>query len=242
VQTRSSEGLAAPALAVVGGILVVVGSLITWAEASVGLASFSASGIDGWEGKVTIGGGAALLFGGISAFLGRAQARTRMRSSALVGGLAASGVAIYTALTARDQIVDSAVDEIVAQVPGTSVEEARSTLDLALDGGLLTVTLQIGIWLVIVGGIVGVLAAVAAISGGGAATTADTAGSGLVGWASPAAPPAPVSDPAPSWMPRPGPEPPSSTPPPSSVWAPPLPAPPSGSDGQDDASTEAPPR
>ena len=238
METRSSEGLAAPALAVVGGILVVVGSLITWAEASVGPASFSASGIDGWEGKVTIGGGAALLFGGISAFLGSAQARTRMRSSALVGGLAASGVAIYTALTARDQIVDSAVDEIVAQVPGTSVEEARSTLDLALDGGLLTVTLQIGIWLVIVGGVIGLIAAVAAISSGGAATTADTAGSGLVGWASPT----PVSDPAPSWMP-PGPEPPSSTPPPSSVWAPPpLPAPPSGSDGQDHGSPEAPPR
>ncbi len=46
MEERSSATTAAPAVVVVGGILAVAGSLLAWAETSVGPASFSAKGVD----------------------------------------------------------------------------------------------------------------------------------------------------------------------------------------------------
>lgn len=225
---RPDGHLTAAVLAVVGGILAVAGSFLTWAEASVGPASFSARGIEGWEGKVTTIGGAVLLAGGISVFMGRADARGRLRGSAIVGGLTAAGVGLYTAVTARDQIVDAAVSEIVAQTPGTSAAQARSSLDLALEQGLLTLSLQIGIWLVIVGGVVGVLAGILAMRQREPAAQVAAAGTGLVGWTS-------SPTPTPAALPGEGSVGPASAPPhhepgraapTSPVWAiPPPPAP-----------------
>jgi hypothetical protein len=191
----SSGGIAAPALAVVGGVLAVVGSLLSWAQASVTGASFSAKGIEGWEGKVTILGGAVMLVAGISAFTGASDARRRLRVSALVGGLMASGVGIYTAITARDQIVDSGAEEIAKQA-GVTVQQGRAMLETAIDQGFLKLSLQIGLYLVIAGGFIGVLAAVIAMLSKATAApmpSSAVSGSGLTGWAAPTPPPAPPS-------------------------------------------------
>jgi hypothetical protein len=76
-QPRSSGGVTAAALAVVGGVVAMAGSLLSWAKASVGPSSFSAKGIDGWEGKVTIVAGVVMLVVGASALVGAEGARAR---------------------------------------------------------------------------------------------------------------------------------------------------------------------
>ncbi|MGZ8599144.1 MAG: hypothetical protein ACXWX6_02935 [Actinomycetota bacterium] len=228
MEERTSPALAAPALAVIGGILAVAGSLLAWAEAAVGPASFSAKGIDGWEGKATLLGGVILLVAGIAAFVGVPDARDRLRGSAVVGGLLAAGVGIYTAVTARDQILDAAVTEIATQF-GVPEPEARSTLELAMDRGEFTLSLKTGIWLVIVGGAIGVLAGIVAMlrreRKPAMPVSAGTAG--LTGWAAPGAgghsarvpPGAPTHAPGPSLVPD---QPPASEGT-SSVWGPPAP-------------------
>lgn len=222
MQERSPVALAAPAFAVVAGILAVAGSLLAWAEASIGPASFSAKGIDGWEGKATLVGGAIVLIAGSAAFVGTHDARARLRGSAFVGGLLAAGVGIYTAVTARDQIVDAAVAEIAAL--GVPEPEARSTLELAMERGELTLSLKTGIWLVIAGGVLGVLAGVVAMVRRTPPMPASAGASGLTGWAATGAgdtmpartPPIPGR----GWVPDPPPPAGGTT----SVWAP-APAP-----------------
>jgi hypothetical protein len=161
-RSRSSGGVTAAVLAVVGGVVAVAGSLLAWAKASVGASSFSAKGIDGWEGKVTIVAGAVMLAVGASALVGAEGARARLRVSAIAGGVAAVGVGIYTALTATDQIVDSAASEIASEL-GVPVEQARSTVQAAVDHGLLQLSLQVGLYLVIAGGVLGIVAGILAI-------------------------------------------------------------------------------
>ena len=113
MQQRTSSAGVAPGIALAAGILAVVGSFLSWAKASVsqGGLSVSAKGIDGWEGKATIVGGVILLIGGISALTGQPGARQRLRLSALIGGAIAAGVGIYTATTAKDQVIDGAASE-----------------------------------------------------------------------------------------------------------------------------------
>lgn len=222
MEGRSSGTSAGPLLAVVGGILAVVGSLLAWAEAAVGPASFTAKGIDGWEGKATIVGGTILLVGGIAAFLGSAGAVDRLRSSAVGGGIVAAGVGAYTALTARDQIVDAAVAEISSTF-AVAEAEARALLEQALDRGELVLSLQVGIWLVIAGGVVGVFAGLVAIGSRASAPPMPAPrGDGLRGWAAPAQAPGAAGDATPWAVPAPWvPEPPPTTGGSSSVWAPP---------------------
>jgi hypothetical protein len=203
---RRPGGLAlvAAALAVIGGIAATVGSLLSWAEASVGPASFTAKGIDGWEGKVTVVGGVVLLVGGIAAFLGSVGGVGRLRTSALVGGIAAAGVGAYTALTATSQIVDAAASEI-AKETGVPVDQGRSTVQLAFDQGVIHLTLQVGLWLVIVGGVLGIVAGVIALA---ASRQTPPAPEGLRGWDAPAdadAPAPPVAVEEPGHVEEPGP-------------------------------------
>jgi hypothetical protein len=189
-QPRSSGGVMAAALAVVGGAIAAAGSLLPWAKASVGPSSFSAKGIDGWEGKVTIVAGVVMLAVGVFAFLGAEGARARLPASAIAGGIAAAGVGIYTALTATDQIVDSAASEIAGEL-GVPAEHARSAVQAALDHGLLQLSLQVGLYLVIAGGILGIVAGILATltrEPVPAMPVQAVPGSGLTGWAAPLPP------------------------------------------------------
>jgi hypothetical protein len=117
----------------------------------------------------------------------------RLRTSAVVGGLLASGVGIYTATTARDQVLDSAAAEMASQV-GIGVGQARATLETAMEQGLLRSSLQVGIWFVIAGGLLGVVSASVLWlhREPDRQMPAARSGSGLLGWT---AAPAPPSDP-----------------------------------------------
>ncbi len=192
MQERSSSSTLAAGLAVVGGIAAAVGSILAWAKASAGPFSVSAKGIDGWEGKVTLVGGIIMLIAGVTAFVGARGAKARMRVSTLIGGLAAAGVGIYTAVTAEDQVIEGAAGEIAKQL-GISLSEATASAEQAVDKGLLSISLSIGLYLVIAGGIIGILAGVLALTGKEmvpAMPGPAPSGAGLTGWSAPAPPPA----------------------------------------------------
>jgi hypothetical protein len=149
----------------------LVGSFLGWAEISAGPFSEPARGIDGWEGKATIIGGAVMLVAGVRVVAGSHQAIARMRPSAAIGGVVVAGVGIYTLLTVRDQLVDAAA----TQLP-------RSEVERALDTGLLELSIGVGLYLVIAGGAQGILAAVIAIGARDEAPA--SSGTGLRGWSS----------------------------------------------------------
>lgn len=232
MQPRSSGTTAAGSIAVVGGLLAVIGSFLSWANASAGQFSVSAKGIDGWEGKATIFGGILLLIGGITAFAkGSADP---LKRSGLFGGIVVAGVGIYTAVTAKNQVIDGAASEIAKQL-GISLEQARTAVNQAVDAGALNIALEIGLFLVIASGVIGIVAGLLALfsKAPAPAMPAAAGGVGLTGWAAPPAPamPSPTpspgdpsllhsTQPAPSpWItPNPTPEPPSAPPDPPPTY------------------------
>jgi hypothetical protein len=173
-------------LALAGGVLAVVGSFLSWAEVSAGSFTEQARGIDGWEGKAAIVSGVVMVAAGIRV-LGSHQAMARLRPSAAIGGLVAVGVGLYTALTIRNQLVET----MATKLPRAEVERA-------LDSGLLELTIGIGLYLVIAGGVQGVVATLVAF--GFRDEPVAPSGAGLRGWSSlgegaPGIPPTPPATP-----------------------------------------------
>jgi hypothetical protein len=156
-------------LALAGGVLAVVGSFLTWAEVSAGPFTEQSKGIDGWEGKAAIVAGAVMVAAGIRVLAGSHQATARLRPSAAIGGVAAAGVGLYTALTIRDQLVEAVATEL-----------PRAEVERALDSGLLELTIGVGLYLVIAGGVQGIVAAIVAL--GSRDEPVDPSGAGLRGW------------------------------------------------------------
>jgi hypothetical protein len=159
----------AGALALAGGVLAVVGSFLPWAEVSAGPFTEQAKGLDGWEGKAAIVSGVVMVAAGIRVLAGSHQAMARLRPSAAIGGLVALGLGLYTAFTIRDQLVEAMATEI----PSAEVERA-------LDSGLLELTIGVGLYLVIAGGVQGVVAALVAL--GSRDEPVAPSGAGLRGW------------------------------------------------------------
>jgi hypothetical protein len=179
-------------LALAGGVLAVVGSFLAWAEVSAGPFTEQSKGIDGWEGKVAIVAGAVMVAAGIRVLAASHQAMALLRPSAAIGGVAAGGVGLYTALTIRDQLVEA----VATEVPRAEVERA-------LDSGLLELTIGVGLYLVIAGGVQGIVAAIVAL--GSRDEPVDPSRTGLRGWSNlgeeaqgiPPTPPASTDMPAP---------------------------------------------
>jgi len=183
-------------MAVAGGLLAVIGSFLSWATASAGQFTVSAKGIDGWEGKATIFGGIVLLIGGIAAF--RTGSADPLKRPGLLGGIVATGVGTYTAVTAKDQVIDGAASEI-AKTLSIGLEQARAAVNQAVDSGVLKIALDVGLFMVIAGGVIGIVAGLLAIftkTPPAPALPAAAGGVGLTGWAAPPAPGTP--SPAPS--------------------------------------------
>ena len=166
----------AASLTLAGGVAAGVGSFLTWAEVSAGPISEQASGISGWEGKATLIAGLVIATAAIRVFTGRFDALSRLRRSGLVGGLVAAGVGLYTAATAKEQLLDAAEAEL-----------PRSVVQDALDSGLLEISISLGLWVVIAGGTLGLLGAI--VSLGVREPVAAGSTSGLTGWAAPSDPP-----------------------------------------------------
>src|SRR5262245_29732422 len=180
-------------LALAGGVAAVVGSFLPWAEISAGPFTEQARGIDGWEGKAAIVAGIVMIVAGVRVLSGANRAVGRMRPGAAIGGLVAFGVGLYTALTAREQLLDAAQ----GQLPRADVERA-------LDSGLLELSIAIGLIVVIAGGAQGIVAALLSI-GASDPTAAPASGAGLRGWSAGPLPPTSSESPAPPGIPPPPP-------------------------------------
>jgi hypothetical protein len=183
-------------LALAGGVAAVVSSFLPWAEISAGPFTEQAKGIDGWEGKAVIVAGVVMIVAGGRVLAGTQRAVVRMRPGAAIGGLVAFGVGLYTALTAREQLLDAAQGQLT-----------RAEVERALDSGLLELSIAIGLIVVIAGGAQGIVAALLTI-GAGEPAAAPPSGAGLRGWSAgpqpsppasgaPAIPPPPPTDPGP---------------------------------------------
>ncbi|HJS27733.1 MAG TPA: hypothetical protein VJ913_11480 [Actinomycetota bacterium] len=167
----SGRATLAATLALAGGVAAGVGSFLAWAEFSAGPFIEQAKGIDGWEGKASLIAGIVMAGGALRVFLQRPRASSGLAVRGVLGGAVALGVALYTAATARDQLLDAAETQL-----------SRAQVERALDSGLLELSLAFGLFVVIAGGVQGILGGLLSIS---ARDEAAASGRGLTGWAAP---------------------------------------------------------
>jgi Tryptophan-associated transmembrane protein (Trp_oprn_chp) len=188
---RQRERRAAPTAAIVtivGGVLLAVASFLPWAKVSGSGASVTAKGLDGSDGYITLAAGLIAVVAGL--VLLRATRRVLAVVAVLVG-LVGGGIALYDALTAKDSVLDAAAEELAPSF-GVSADQVRAALDQAVDSGTLGVSIGVGLYIAIAGGLVaiagGVLGLRETVAEPAAAPTAPTP-------PTPATPSAPAQDP-----------------------------------------------
>jgi hypothetical protein len=148
-------------LGIIGGALMAVGSFLAWAEVSGGGTSVTAKGVDGSDGYIT------LVAGLVAVVLGIVMARGTKRVLAvlvILAGIVGGGIGLYDALTAKDSVLDAAAEELAPSF-GASAELVRTALDQAIDAGQLSVTIGIGLYVVIAGGIVALVGGILGLRG-----------------------------------------------------------------------------
>ena len=182
-------------LGIVGGALMAVGSFLAWAEVSGGGTSVTAKGVDGSDGYIT------LVAGLVAVVLGIVMARGTKRVLAvlvILAGIVGGGIGLYDAVTAKDSVLDAAAEELAPSF-GTSAERVRTALDQAIDAGQLSVTISIGLYVVIAGGVVALVGGILGLRGSGEpAAASETAAPAppVTAMGAPDAPPAPMPPPA----------------------------------------------
>lgn len=190
----SSRTSLAGILAIVGGALVAVGSFLAWAEVSGGGTSVSAKGVDGSDGYITLAAGIVALLVGIAM---TRQAKRAFAVLVILAGLVGGGVALYDAVTAKDSVLDTAAEDLAPSF-GASAEQVRAALDEAIDAGQLSVTISIGLYVVIAGGVIALVGGILGLRGSAEAAVAGSTSSGPPGAVAAAedAPPVPMPPPA----------------------------------------------
>ncbi len=206
-QRDGSGSPMAAMLAVAGGALLAIGSVLTWAKASLDLDAFAqALGVDpaqlegavGAEtsqvvsGTSTSDGKLALACGLVVVILGIVAYAKRDRWKILgvvtaIAGLVGGGIALYD-ISKKDDVISSAKEAV-----GPTL--ASIGLDASILDNIFKVSLGIGIWVCVIGGIVAVLGGLMMMMSKSSATTPAMAGmpSGAVPEA-PVPAPVPVSD------------------------------------------------
>jgi hypothetical protein len=158
---QGSEGRGSPigtAVGVVGGALLVAGSFLTWVTLSGGGDSVSAKGTDGSDGWITFGAGLVLIAVSLAAMR---AGRRALAILAIVAALAGGGIGVYDALTVRDQIAEDVADQ-----SGITTEQARTFIDQSIDAGEFELSVGAGIFLVIGGGVLGLIGGAMLMTGG----------------------------------------------------------------------------
>jgi len=230
VGDRGMNAPIGPGLAAIGGVVLAIGSVMTWAKASIDLNAFAtALGIDpaqipasaaaqttktfagtnSTDGKIALACGIVAIVLGLAAYARREMSKP-LGGLAIVAGLVGGGYALYD-ITQKSSVVADA-----KTAAGPSLTAAG--IDPGILDKIFKVDLGIGIWLCVAGGALVVIGGVMLLMRGSAATPA-IAGmpSGFAapsdsGFGAPAAPAAP-STPTPA----------STTPTPASTM--PTPAP-----------------
>ena len=187
-------------LGLVGGTLLALGSFLAWAEVSSGYASVTAKGVDGSHGYITLVAGVIAVVAGIMMARG---ARRALAVLVILAGIVGGGIGLYDALTATDSLFDAAVEDL--ETSGATPQQARRVLDQAIDAGQLSVSISVGLYVVIGGGVVALVGGTLGLRDAGETavrgpTTAALAPATTIG--GPDAPPAPM--PPPTSQPDPG--------------------------------------
>jgi hypothetical protein len=147
--TRASIG---GILAIIGGALLAVGSFLPWAEVSWGGTSVTAQGIDDSYGYFTLAAGSFALIVGI---VMRRGAKRELAVLAVLAGLVGGGVGLYEALTIRDSVLDAAAEQLAPSF----------ALDQAIETGQLGLSISIGLYAVIAGGVVALVGGIVGLGG-----------------------------------------------------------------------------
>lgn len=157
-------------LGIVGGALMVLGSFLAWAEVSGGGTSVTAKGVDGSDGYVTLVAGlVAVVAGIVTVVAGIVTATGTKRVLAVVviiAGVVGGGIGLYDALTAKDSVLDAAAEELATNF-GASAQQVRTVLDRAIDAGQLSVSISVGLYIVIAGGVVALAGGILGLRGSG---------------------------------------------------------------------------
>lgn len=141
-------------LAIAGGLLLAIGSFLTWAEVSGGGTRGTASGTDGSDGWITLVAGAVVLVAGV--VLARGTGRRGLAVAAVVAALIGGGVGLYDALTAEDRVLDEVAATLSGEL-GATAQDVRAILDEAVASGELAISIGLGLFLVIGGGALGLV-------------------------------------------------------------------------------------
>jgi len=185
-------------LGVVGGALLALGSFLTWAEVSGGGTSVTAKGVDGLDGYITLVAGLVAIVAGVMMARGT---RRVLAVLVILAGIVGGGIGLYDALTAKDSVLDAAAEEL-APTFGASAQEVRAALDQAIDAGQLSVSISIGLYVVIGGGVVAVVGGILGLRDAGehvapGRTSMSAPPASAIGGPPPAPMPPPTSHPDP---------------------------------------------
>ena len=247
-ETQTSKPSAGAIVAIVGGIMLAIGSFLTWATVSVDTTALlnkladtlgvsadqlqgvptdsfsqSVSGWDGSDGKITLVVAIIIIIAAILMFA-MPRIRKAMGVIVILAGLVGGGVAVYDATRVKDVANDA--ESAAASAVGSGLDQAGLSADDIFDG-VFDVTPGIGLWVCIAGGVVALVGGVLALrerpgasTAAMAATTATTSTTAAPAAAGTGfdAPPAPAS----TAVTEPAP---TAEPPPAPV-APPAPTPP----------------
>jgi hypothetical protein len=198
---QASLGRSAPVaaiLAIVGGALLAIGSFLAWASVSGGGTSVTAKGTDGSDGYITLVAGIVVIACGVLLLrVGKKAIAVLAIVAALIGG----AVGLYDALTAKDRVLDDAAEELATQF-GATASEVRTLLDQAIDAGQISISLSVGLYMVIAGGVLGLVGGILGLRGAGPEPVAAAAfgapeSAGAFGSSMPAAAPPMPADPPP---------------------------------------------
>lgn len=157
----SSVGLVAAFVAVSGGVLASVGSLIAWASGAGPLPFPQGHRLIGWVDHSRCRGGAGPVWVGAPGWP-QTRSSSRDRGPRDSGWPSCRGLAAYDAARAGDSVSDAFAEIVapqVAQQVGIGIDATRQFIRDAIDSGQipLHISLSLGVFLVIGGGAVGVV-------------------------------------------------------------------------------------
>jgi hypothetical protein len=158
VRTRSMPTLAIALLAL-AGVLFIIGAFVPAATVELPTGSSTASLWDqDWEGIASLVLGIVLLLAAAWALWGRGNLRGPGIAIA-VAGLAGAGLALYKMLTVKSEAIDGVAASLAAQ-QGVPVEATQPVAQQLFDSGQASVSIGIGLYLVLIAGILTIVGGV----------------------------------------------------------------------------------
>jgi hypothetical protein len=156
-----------PVLITVGGLLGAVGSWLNWFRIrrrlpGTPVEDVLSRGFANIDGKLTfVFAVIAVAAGVLILYFSTRRSYLWLGVVALIAGLWMAGLSTFDAATPRDRYVDAAA--AVATEQGVPKEQAVTFFRQLVDTGVVTINLQVGIYLVIAGGAGAILGAVASV-------------------------------------------------------------------------------